>query len=45
MKFIIGALAMIIAATPSNSFNAPTPEVAAINTSVESRDKTLHFKI
>jgi SnoaL-like domain len=36
MKFIIGALAMILATKPSNYFNAPTPEVAAINTIVES---------
>jgi ketosteroid isomerase-like protein len=36
MKFIIGALAMILTATPSNSFNAPTPDEAAIHTIVES---------
>ncbi len=36
MKLIVGALTMILAATPSNSFNAPTTEVAAINTIVES---------
>ncbi len=27
---------MILAATPSNSFNAPTPDEAAIQTTVES---------
>jgi ketosteroid isomerase-like protein len=32
MKFIIGALTMILAATPSNSFNVPTPDEAAIKT-------------
>lgn len=36
MKLIIGALAMTLAATPSNSFDVPTPDEAAINTIVES---------
>jgi hypothetical protein len=36
MKFIIGALTMILAATPSNSFSMPTPDEAAIETIVES---------
>ncbi|MGL5942423.1 MAG: nuclear transport factor 2 family protein [Waterburya sp.] len=36
MKLIIGALAMILAATPSNSFSVPTPDEAAIETIVES---------
>jgi hypothetical protein len=36
MQFIIGALTMIFAATPSNFLNPPTPDEAAINTIVES---------
>jgi ketosteroid isomerase-like protein len=36
MKLIIGALTMILAATPSNSFSMPTPDEAAIETIVES---------
>jgi ketosteroid isomerase-like protein len=36
MKLIIGAITMILAATPSSSFNLPTPDQAAIKTIVES---------